>query len=58
MRVEKSEPLKNELKHFVERVKEGKKPLLGGKEVAQLVKIIEEALRQKAEACQLPWDPK
>jgi UDP-N-acetylglucosamine 3-dehydrogenase len=46
VKIEKSEPLKNELKHFLECIIEGKKPLINGEEAANLMKIIEEALNQ------------
>ncbi len=46
VKVEKSEPLKNELRHFIECVRDNKKPLIDGEEAAGIIKMVEEALER------------
>lgn len=46
VKVEKSEPLKNELIHFIECVRDNKKPLIDGEEAAGIIKMVEEALER------------
>lgn len=46
VKIEKSEPLKNELRHFIECIRDDKKPLIDGEEAAGIIKMVEEALEQ------------
>ncbi|WP_042698098.1 UDP-N-acetylglucosamine 3-dehydrogenase [Thermococcus sp. PK] len=47
-KIEKKEPLRLELEHFIECVKEGKKPLVGGKEGLHALEVAVKALESSA----------